>query len=1122
MKKWLLLIVFLQIFSMSLFANNNLLENQNVFIENNGQSKHDYNFYAKSKNEQIFVKTNSIVFNSIISKKDSILVGSSIELEFVGAIFDTKNMQSNIISTSTFFKGANTKAIEANKYQDIIFREIYPDVNLRIYFDNEKFRYDLIVNSNTNVENIQIKVHGTDKILKDSINSNLTFKTSNLEFYHKNLEVYSSNLELQKSENQKVINNRAQSNIDIFSNQNINQVLNIENNSFSYNLKKIKENTNDKYFVIDPIIYSSYLGGESYDYVESQKIYGNIKDTSKKISFYIAGYTSSLFFPTTIGAYRENLKSNINNDPDCFIANFDSSGKLLHSTYFGSFADDRLSEICLDSLSNVYATGYTFKTATFPVTDSCYQKDSQGFFDSFITKFDPTLTRIIASTKIGGGKDDFAQAIVLDNNSNPVISGITTHNIDSLFYPSTGDAIQNVTKGKYDIFVSKLDSTLKTLIFSTFLGGREDDYVNSMIIDKNNNIYLSGSTKSSDFPTLNAFDNIYNDSIGDSSLSDIFVSKINLNFSSLEYSTFFGGTKKDNAYEMCLDNLDNLIITGTTESDDFVVSNALDSSYNTSAKSKAKGDVFITKFDDKLNLLFSTYIGGTEADRAFSVDVDSLNNIYITGSTNSMDYPITLRTFSDRLTDTINTDVFITKVFADGSKIDYSTYINGTGNDLGKNISVLDTNLMIISGNTSSKDFMIVGNAFDISYNDSSSQDVFISIFKTIQELKSSNSKYSICFGDSIQIESTHPKALEANSKLLWSPKQSLTNDTIINPIAFPFATTQYTLVILDSTNTTYYDTLVVEVVPLPKPVISGENTVVLNNLYEYNTNFKSGAVYTWTVNGGNIEYASTQNNMVKIRWTQRDSASIVLYESSPSGCQDSVVFKLKVFEIIEPKVIIIKGSPQKCLGDTLLVDAGSYFKNIVWNNGITGRYNTILYDGKYFFRAKDSKDKNVISDTIVVKTISAPPYPVIKYKDGELVCVTLADYYQWYFGDNLIAGATNRNYKATQVGYYKVRISNKNGCYKFSDLVNDIDNDENENFETTIQIQDNLIKIESQNEIKRIELFDLLGRPVEMKFIENNIYSKVLSIDNRSLGLYNLIISDNLGNKSYKFCILE
>ncbi len=359
---------------------------------------------------------------------------------------------------------------------------------------------------------------------------------------------------------------------------------------------------------------------------------------------------------------------------------------LDYSTYLGGTGSDTALAIAVDSNGAAYVTGSTFST-DFPVAGA-FQGTMAGAPDAFVTKINPTGTAIEYSTYIGGALQDQANAIAVDSSGNVFIAGFTS----STDFP-TVSPISASNSGATDAFITKIDSTGSALVYSTYLGGTTDDSVNSIAIDSAGNAFITGNTDSIDFPVLGAVQ------ATKGGLIDAFVSEINPTGTALVYSTYLGGTGDDTANGIAIDSTGNAYITGNAKSVDFPLVTPIQSLL----ADTTWGDVFITKIaSGGASISYSTYLGGTLWDAGNAITVDASGNAYVTGFSNSTDFPVASALQTNHAG---NNDVILVKVDPTGSALVFSTYIGGTDWDSGSSIALDPSGDIYITGTTWSTDY---------------------------------------------------------------------------------------------------------------------------------------------------------------------------------------------------------------------------------------------------------------------------------------------------------------------------------------------------------------------------------------------------------------------------------
>ncbi len=311
--------------------------------------------------------------------------------------------------------------------------------------------------------------------------------------------------------------------------------------------------------------------------------------------------------------------------------------------------------------------------------------DDNVYLTKFCTYLGGSNTELIENV-VDLGMDD----AVVDNDGNIIVTGRTA----SYNFP-TLNAYQSSKKGGTDVFIAKLNQTGE-LIFSTFLGGNNDDWGTTVAVDGINNIYVVGTTQSSDFPTLNAYNS---DHMGGTYYSsDIFFAKFSSN-GALIFSSYFGGSEDDWGYGINTDTQGNFILTGSTYSSDLPTStNALQTSISGSGV-----DAYLSKFSsDGQELLISTLLGSDGHDWGIEIAFDSIDNIIMVGGSSSLDFP-TVNSYQNTMKGVI--DPIILKLSHDGQELLYSTYFGGSGDDRGLALDIDSNDNVVITGYTPTSDF---------------------------------------------------------------------------------------------------------------------------------------------------------------------------------------------------------------------------------------------------------------------------------------------------------------------------------------------------------------------------------------------------------------------------------
>ncbi len=665
-----LFIIFTNIF----FLNCNLTAEANkintqfplYFIQNKGQINKEALFYIKTSNYTLWVTEKKLIFD-IIKRANSqnsnkvIRDISTIEFIDINKDVEIKAFELQKLRVS-YFRGKDKSEWFENipTYKYVVYKNIYPNIDLKIYGKGVGIEYDWIINKGGDPKKIKFQYQG----IKNS-------------FINKR-----GDIEINTRNSIKLVHKKP------YSYQNDNKIQSYfqeENNIFSFNTGNYDKR---KSLIIDPVIvYSSFIGGDHDDEANSVAV-------DKNGIAYITGNTYSDNFPNQNG-YKETT-----GQKDVFITKIDTSktGKnsIVYSSFIGGEHDDEAKAIAVDENGIACITGSTYSN-NFPNQNGYKETTNQR--DIFITKIDTKQTgknSILYSAFIGGEHDDEAKGIDIDKNGFIYITGYTFSKKDFPFKNSI-----NNYSGSADAFITKIDTSKtgkNSIVYSTFIGGEHDDKANAIAVDKNGIAYITGSTYSDNFPNQNGYKKT-------TKQRDTFITKINTSKTgknSILYSAFIGGDHDDEANSIAVDKAGIAYITGSTYSNNFPNQNGYKETTN-------QRDIFITQVDTKQtgknSILYSAFIGGKHDDEAKGIDIDKNGFIYITGYTFSKkDFPVKnpINNYSG------SADAFITKI--DTSKtgknsIVYSTFIGGDHDDKANAIAVDKNGVAYITGNTYSDNF---------------------------------------------------------------------------------------------------------------------------------------------------------------------------------------------------------------------------------------------------------------------------------------------------------------------------------------------------------------------------------------------------------------------------------
>jgi len=430
---------------------------------------------------------------------------------------------------------------------------------------------------------------------------------------------------------------------------------------------------------------------------------------------------------------------------------------LAFSTYLGGGGAEIARGLAVDTSGNLFVSGLT-NSKNLPVTRSAFQTGYGGATtaintgDAFLAKYSPT-GELIFLTYLGGQIDDAAMAVAVDAAGNAYVTGYT----NSLDFPVTAGAVQARFAGMSgdgainlgDAFVTKISADGHTLLYSTYLGGAQDDAAFGIAVDSSGNAYVTGTTLSGNFPVTagaaqaqyagsgrqKSFPRIMSSAIR---AGDAFVAKLNPAGTTLVYSTLLGGRYDDLATSIALDTAGSAYIGGYTLSDNFpTTAGSFSRTYGGVEGANNffnLGDGFLAKLNPAgSEWTYATYIGGSGDDWISALTLDEGRNVYATGSSTSINFPVTGSSPKYRgpnsvpfYVDQLIGDAFVLKLNAAGSALVYSTFLGGTGDDCGMAIVLDQKGNAIIAGASNSKDFpvtpdamqkTIAGRAYSISRN---------------------------------------------------------------------------------------------------------------------------------------------------------------------------------------------------------------------------------------------------------------------------------------------------------------------------------------------------------------------------------------------------------------------
>ncbi|MDY6990868.1 MAG: MopE-related protein, partial [Thermodesulfobacteriota bacterium] len=667
------------------------------FIANMGQiESEDVAFYAKTFGGTVFVEKSGILTYNVPAKEKR---GVVIKEFFTDKTIHVEGLERSPTRVSSF-KGKDKSHWKARipTYDSIESRAIYNGIDLRLkaYGNNVEKLFTVLPKANPN--QIRVKLLGIKGLkVKETGELEMMTDLGSLSF--------TKPIAYQKIGGEKKSVSVAYA---VF-----------EGNTYGFKLGNYDKK---RPVIIDPLLASTFIGRSGSEYALS------IIQLDASGNVYLAGRTPCSDYPTTTGAYDETHSGGT----DIFVSKLDNDlTSLVASTFIGGSYYDHGYSITLDASGNLYLAGST-SSSDYPTTNGAYNETHNGGTeDAVVSKLDSDLTSLLASTFIGGSAWDYGYTVRLDGNGNVYVAGAT----ESSDYPTTAGAYDEDHNGGADVFISKLDNALTSLVASTFIGGTDGDwytYGDSFTLDESESVYVTGHTRSSDYPTTTgAYDEDHNG--GD----DVFISKLDSDLTSLVASTFIGGSDGDYGQSIALDGSGNVYVAGSTESSIYpTTSGAYDESHN------GARDVFISKLDNGLaSLVASTFIGGSDGDYGESITLDGSGDVYLAGGTESTDFPTTTSAYDESHNG--GSDVFVSKLDHALTSVMASTFIGGSDPDVSYSSTLDASGNVYLAGGTESTDFPTTNGAYDESHN--GSWDVFVS--KLDSDLSAETSKWAITYG---------------------------------------------------------------------------------------------------------------------------------------------------------------------------------------------------------------------------------------------------------------------------------------------------------------------------------------------------------------------------------------
>lgn len=536
---------------------------------------------------------------------------------------------------------------DVRTYRGVVYKDVYPGIDLRFHGDPTQLEYDLVVAPGANPGGIRLRFAGASSVKLDD-GHGLLLRTRGGGI----LRQHAANVFQDGANGRRTVRSR-------YRVARVGHDFEVTIDLGAYD----KTQT----LVIDPVLsFSTYFGGLGA--FAGNQAWGTAVDADGNV--YIAGDTTTSGLPVSSGAFQSTYKGST----DAFVAKLDPTGStVLYCTYIGGTQDESAKAIAVDIAGDAYVSGET-RSTDFPVKNAV-QTTLGGGYDAFLLKLNPSGSALIYSTYLGGGADDHAYGVSTDDSGAAYATGSTKSTnfpVKNALQPALAPNSSSVQVT--DAFVTKLDAN-GALSYSTYYGGSGTDSGAAIAVDgPTGAAYVTGTTDTSFPVTVPTFITPVSNSKTCSTTA--FVFKLNPS-GTLAYSLCFGGRSADTPYAIAIDVNGQAYVAGGTTSGatGFPLVNSL--------QSPGGGeDAFLAVFNAAgSSVVYSTLLGGESADRARGVTGDGYGNIVVAGWTSSTKFPV-----NSPLQAAIGSggghNLFVTKIKSDGTSRLWSTYFGGSGGSI--------------------------------------------------------------------------------------------------------------------------------------------------------------------------------------------------------------------------------------------------------------------------------------------------------------------------------------------------------------------------------------------------------------------------------------------------------
>ncbi len=694
-----------------------------IFEQNDGQAAAPVKFIARGGRYELFLTPSEAVLAlQNPAKRATKPTISVVRMGLANATGTEVAGVEELPGKSNYFIGNDPAQWHSNvpQFARVRYSQVYPGIDLVYYGRQGQLEYDFEVAPGIDADQIALRLQGTRKISVQP-NGDLSLMTDGGEAVLRAPRVY------QKSDSNGEIPVGGKFSLRA-------------NNEVRFELG---DYDHSRALVIDPVLtYSTYLGGsgaESCSTIIGAPVTGTTTggvdagtpgcpgvavDAAQNI--YLAGSSMSTDFPQPGGGHPTLVGT-----ANVFVAKINpsassGSAQLVFSTYVGGNGIDYTAGIAVDSGFNIEIAGTT-SSSNFPAQLGYQTAPLSAGNHVFASRLDPSGSVLTYSTYLSGTGADLASGLAIDTSGLIYVTGTTA----SSNFPTTVGAFQTAAKAPSQFFFSKINPSLTgttSLVYSTYIGGTGTTNIGGGIaVDSAFSVYVSGGTNSTDMPVLNAYQTHQGGL--DAWVAQFLFPASNQKPPTLGYLTYFGGTGDDIAYGVAVDANFNAYITGSTTSSGIVAATAttpfqatLDcpaslASMNNCPTNPTLPDAFVARFGvlcsttgctvTTLPLTYFSYLGGTGNDIGLGIAVDTIGGARLTGWTNSTDFNILNNPVN--LTYGGGIDAFAARIDTTSNSTNspshFSTYLGGSGTDIGTSIAVDQFNNTYIAGETTSVNF---------------------------------------------------------------------------------------------------------------------------------------------------------------------------------------------------------------------------------------------------------------------------------------------------------------------------------------------------------------------------------------------------------------------------------